>query len=194
LPVWSGRRWRRAAAHTRAAATLLAAVLAGCSWVSSLNPLSSGPSSQATGACPTATILSPLAHTAVFAPGRDRSPISVAFYGVLNEVSAKCEVAGGALHVALDVIVVGERGPAGSGDAVNLNYFVAVTGPGEALLSKRTLPVTVAIPADTKRAGVTDHLDETIPLAGLTPGQLTIDLGFQQSPDVVDFYRHFRGI
>jgi hypothetical protein len=139
-------------------------------------------------------ILRPLAHTAVFAPGRDQSPAGVAFYGVLDQVSAKCEVSGGALHVALDVIVIGERGPAAlGGNAAYLNYFVAVTGPGDAILSKRTLPVTVAIPADKKRAGVTDHLDETIPLAGLTPSQLTIELGFQQSPAVVNFYRHFRG-
>ncbi|HTV89308.1 MAG TPA: hypothetical protein VME41_09855 [Stellaceae bacterium] len=167
--------------------------LFGCSWVSSVNPFSSGSSGSAA-TCPTATILAPLAHTAVFAPGRERTPIGVAFYGILDDVSAKCDFAGGAVHVALDVIVIGERGPAASGGtAVNFNYFVAVTGPGEALLSKRTLPVTVAIPPDKKRAGVTDHIDEAIPLAGLNPAQLTIDLGFQQSPDVVDFYRHFRG-
>lgn len=141
------------------------------------------------------TILSPLAHTAVFAPGREQTPIGVAFYGLLDDVAPKCEVAGGALHVALDVVVIGARGPAaGGGTAFNLDYFVAVTGPAEAILSKRTLPVAMTIPADKKRAGVTDHLDETIPLAGLNPAQLRIDLGFQQSPAVVDFYRHFRGM
>jgi hypothetical protein len=191
----TGRRRRlRAAALVRRTAVLIAATaLAGCSVVSSLNPFSSGPSPSAA-ACPATTILSPLTHTAVFAPGREHTPIGVAFYGILDDVSAKCHSAGGALHVALDVVVIGERGPAaGGGTAVNLDYFVAVTGPGEALISKRTLPVTVAIPAGTKRAGVTDHLEETIPLAGLRPAQLTIDLGFQQSADVVDFYRHFRG-
>jgi hypothetical protein len=174
---------------------LTVAALAGCSFASSLNPFSSRPKpSAAAAACPAATILGPLAHTAVFAPGRERTPIAVAFYGLLDDVSIKCDTASGALHVALNVIVIGERGPAAGGDTTaNLDYFVAVTGPGEALLGKRTLPVTVTVPAEKKRAGVTDHLDETIPLAGLRPGQLTIDLGFQQSPEVVDFYRHFRG-
>ena len=183
----------------RTAVFIAATALAGCSHtpslsMSSLNPFSSKPS-QSAASCPTATILGPLAHTAVFAPGRERTPIGVAFYGLLDDVSIKCEAAGGALHVTLDVVVIGERGAAaGGGTEVNLDYFVAVTGPGEALLSKRTLPVTVGIPAGKKRAGVTDHFDETIPLSGLRPAQLTIDLGFQQSPEVVDFYRHFRGI
>ncbi len=187
------QRRRRVALTQRTAVLTAAAALAGCSFASSLNPFSSGPSPSAA-ACPATTILSPLAHTAVFAPGREGTPIGVAFYGILDEASIRCDAAGGALHVALDVIVIGERGPAaGGGTAANFDYFVAVTGPGEALISKRTLPVTVAIPADKKRAGVTDHLDETIPLAGLRPAQLTIDLGFQQGPEVVNFYRHFRG-
>ena len=100
-----------------------------------------------------------------------------------------------ALHASLDVIVIGERGPAaGKGDGVDLQYFVAVTGADQAVLSKRSFAVHIAIPADAKRAGVTDHIEETIPLAGQAPGDLSIVLGFQQSPEVVDFYRHFRGL
>lgn len=183
-------------------APLALAALFGCSWMpsaSSLNPFSSKKSEGAAvgataAACPTATILIPLAHTAVFAPGQEHNPFGVAFYGVLDDVSAKCQVSGGAVRVDLNVIIVGERGPsARGGTLVNFNYFVAVTGPNDAILSKRTLAVAVAIPAEKKRAGVTDHLEEVIPLAGLVPGQLTLDLGFQQTPEVVEFYRHYRG-
>jgi hypothetical protein len=94
----------------------------------------------------------------------------------------------------LDVIVVGERGPAaGKGDSVDLQYFVAVTGADQAILSKRSFAVRIAMPADAKRGGITDHIEETIPLAGRPPGDLSIVLGFQQNPEIVDFYRHFRG-
>ena len=78
-------------------------------------------------------------------------------------------------------------------DGVDLQYFVAVTGPDQAILSKRSFPVHIAIPEAAKRAGITDHLEETIPLTGQAPGDLNIVLGFQQSPEAVDFYRHFRG-
>jgi hypothetical protein len=144
-------------------------------------------------ACPSAAILRPLAQTAVFAPGAAAQPMGVAYYGVLSEVDAKCERAGDAVRASLDVVVVGERGPAAKGDAVDLQYFVAVTGPDQSVLSKRSFPVQIAIPPGTRRAGVTEHIEETIPLGGRPASELNIVLGFQQGPEVVEFYKHFRG-
>jgi hypothetical protein len=40
---------------------------------------------------------------------------------------------------------------------------------------------------------VVGPIEETIPLTGRSPGELNIVLGFQQSPEIVEFYRHFRG-
>lgn len=164
----------------------LIATLSGCSW------LGIGSASKAPPAptCPTAAVLRPLSQTAVFAPGAARQPLGVAFYGVLSDVSVKCE--GGV--ASLDVVVVGERGPAAGGaTSVDLQYFVAVTGPDQSILSKRSFPVRIAVPGDARRAGVTDHIEEPIALAGRSPGDLNIVLGFQQTPEVVEFYRHFRG-
>lgn len=144
--------------------------------------------------CPIATVLKPLSQTAIFSPNMARQPINVAFYGVLSEVTAKCDRSGDALHVELDVIVIGERGPAGTkANDVDLQYFVAVTGPDQSILTKRSLPVHVTIPPDAKRAGVTDHVEDTVSLGGRSINDLNIVVGFQQSPEVVDFYKHFRG-
>jgi len=154
---------------------------------------SSEPSGPPPASCPSAAILRALSQTAVFAPGAAHQPTGVAFYGVLSDVSAKCHRAGDALRVSLDVVIIGERGPAASiGDGVDLQYFIAVTGPNQAILNKRSFAVRIAIPANARRAGVTDHIEETIP-AGGSAGDLSIVLGFQQSPEVVDFYKHFRG-
>ncbi len=177
-------------------ALVAAAAQSGCSTVSSLNPFSSSTeaSGPAPAACPSAVILQPLRQTAVFAPGAKPEPLGVAFYGVLDDVSSKCERSGDAVRASLDVVIIGERGPsARGGTGVDLQYFVAVTGPNQTILSKRSFPVRVPIPADARRAGVTDRIEETIPLAGHAPGDLSIVLGFQQNPEVVDFYRHFRG-
>jgi len=112
-------------------------------------------------ALPSAVILRPLAQTAVFAPGAARQPTGVGFYGVLSDVDAKCDAQGGAVHVSLDVVVIGERGPAGGkSDSVDLQYFVAMTGADQAILSKRSFAVRIAIPADAKRAGITDHIEK----------------------------------
>ena len=171
---------------------IAAAALGGCSTVASLNPF--GSSSAPAAACPNAVIVQPLAQTAVFAPGRQPEPAGVAYYGVLDDVSSKCDQSGGVLRDQLDIVIIGQRGPAAAGTpGVDLQYFVAVTGPNQAILSKRSLPVHVVIPADAKRGGVTDHIEETIPLAGQNPGSLSIMLGFQQSPQAVEFYKHYRG-
>jgi hypothetical protein len=175
---------RARAAPAAAVFGLLA--LSGCSWFSSS-------SSKPAEACPSAIILRPLANTAVFGPAPERRPENVAFYGLLSEVDRTCEYTGDAVRMSLDVIVIGQRGPAGKADAVDLTYFVAVTGPDRAILSKKPFAVHIAFDPDQVRSGVTDHIEEMIPLGGHKGGDLNVVLGFQQSPEVIDFYKHFRG-
>jgi hypothetical protein len=173
------------------------AMLSGCGSISSpfdLFSSSSAPAGAPGATCPAATILHPLAQTAVFAPGATPQPMGVAFYGILNDVSVSCDTVAGGVHAGLDIIIIGQRGPAaGKADAVDLPYFVAVTGPNRTVLSKRTFAVRITIPAGKPRAGVTDHIEETIPTGGQPPGALGIVVGFQQGPEIVDFYKHFRG-
>jgi hypothetical protein len=137
--------------------------------------------------------LRPLANTAVLAPGVAPSPDNVAFYGLLSEVDRSCDAAGDAMRLTLDVIVIGQRGPAGKANGVDLTYFVAVTGPGQQIISKKPFSVHIAFDPDQIRSGVTDHIVETIPLGGHKGSDISLLLGFQQPPEVVDFYKHFRG-
>jgi hypothetical protein len=168
------------------AALLGLLALSGCGWFSSS-------SSKQAQACPSAVVLRPLSNTAVFGPAPERRPDNVAFYGLLSEADVKCEYTGDTMRITLDAVVVGERGPAARGDSVDLQYFVAVTGPDQAILDKKPLAVRIAFEPTQKRSGVTDHIEETIPLGGRKGADLNILLGFQQSPEVVDFYKHFRG-
>ncbi len=175
----------RGARAARAAAVAGLLVLSGCSWFSSSSP--------PVETCPPAAILRPLANTAVFGAAAERNPQNVAFYGLLSEVDRKCDYAGDAMHLSLDVIVVGQRGPASKGDAVDLTYFVAVTGPGQSIIAKKPLTLRIGFEPNQIRAGVTDHIEETVALAGHKGTDLNILLGFQQSPDIVDFYKNYRG-
>ena len=178
-------RLARAAA---VAAFLGLVALSGCSLVSG-----SASKSASADACPPAVVLRPLANTAVFAPVPERRPENVAFYGLLSEADLKCKYTGDAVQLDLDAVIVGERGPAARGDTLDLPYFVAVTGPDQTILSKRPFAVHIAFEPNQKRAGVTDHIEETIPLGGRKGSDLNVVLGFQQSPEVVEFYRRFRG-
>jgi hypothetical protein len=168
--------------------TALAALVA----LSGCGLFSSAPEKSAQ-SCPGAVILRPLANTATFAPGLGRRPENVAFYGVLSEVESKCSVAAQSVLMKLDVIIIGQRGPAAKGDSVDLDYFVAVTAAPQTILDKKPFRVRIGFSPNQVRAGVTDHVEVAIPLAGHAVTDLTLDLGFQQPPDVVDFYRRFRG-
>jgi hypothetical protein len=162
--------------------------LAGCGW--SWVPWAE---SRPKEACPQALILRPLANTAAFAAGLEKRPQNVAFYGILSEVDSRCRYVKGGVRMKLDVIVIGQRGPAGKGDTVDFNYFVAVVGPDQSILSKHPFAVHIAFPRGKLRAGVSDRIEEFIPLDGKRGSNLSVDVGFQQSPEVVEFYRHFRG-
>ena len=137
-------------------------------------------------------VLRPLAQTAVFGP-HGRRQVDVAFYGRLSEVEAKCQIFGDTLRTSLDIVLAAERGASAKGDGVDLEYFVAVTGSDQSILSKKNFPIRINVPADARRAAVTDHIEEAIALGGRRPADVTINVGFQQSPEVVEFYRNFRG-
>lgn len=175
------------------AAVLIVSALAGCGAVGAAKSRLFGKSKPAAASCPAAVILRPLANTAILAPGAAPRPENVAFYGILDEVDSRCEPQEGAVRVRLKVYVIAQRGPAARGGAADFTYFVATTAPGEKILQKQPLTVRVAIPPDKLRAGVTDRFEEVLPLAGYAPSALTIDLGFQQSPEAIEFYKHFRG-
>lgn len=138
-------------------------------------------------------VLRPLANTAVFGPGTEARPDNAAFYGILSEVDRSCEYSADSVRMMVDVIIIGQRGPAARSDTADFNYFVAATGPNQQILSKRPFSVRIAFQPDQIRAGVTDHIVETLPLAGLNGSDLTLLVGFQQSPQVVEFYKHYRG-
>jgi hypothetical protein len=176
----------------RIEAAATGAALVGLLGLSGCGSLSSSSSKTAV-ACPSAVVLRPLSNTAVFGRAPERRPDNVAFYGILSEADLKCDYTAGAMQITLDVVVVGERGPATAGDAVDLQYFVAATTPDQTILGKKPFAVHIAFAEGQKRAGVTDHIEDTIPLAGNKGSDVNVLLGFQQSPEVVDFYKHFRG-
>src|ERR1051325_2029343 len=97
-------------------------LLSGCGLFGS----SSAKDQKPAAACPTTAILQPLSQTAEFAPGSPAQPLGVAFYGIMNDVEAKCDRAGDAIRASLDIVVIGERGPAARGDRSELQYLVAV--------------------------------------------------------------------
>jgi hypothetical protein len=169
------------------------ALLASCSWIPFVGKKSDKP---VTPNCPIAVILHPLANTAVFnkAETTDLKPLDVTWYGIFSDISTNCTVTGDTLHASLDNVIVAERGPATrGGDVVDFNYFVALTGSDQTILGKKSFAVRVSVPPAAKRGGVNDHVEVAFSTGGRPLSDLNITVGFQESPQAIEFYKNFRG-
>jgi hypothetical protein len=141
-------------------------------------------------------ILHPLANTAVFNPTAlpgQLKPLDVAWYGIFSDVSATCAMSGSTLHATLDNVIVAERGPAARGNDVDFNYFVSLTGSDQSILGKKSFSVHIAVPVQAKRGGVSDHVEVAFSTGGRPLSDLNLTLGFQESPQAIEFYKNFRG-
>jgi hypothetical protein len=157
--------------------------------------ISKKPGTPATPACPVAVVLRPLANTPIFnQTGGDLKPINVAWFGVFSDISATCNITGDTLHASLDNIVVAERGPAARGNDVDVSYFIALTSADQTtVLGKKSFSVHVTLPDKAKRGGVSDHVEVAFATGGRQMSDLNITVGLLQTPDAIEFYKHFRG-
>lgn len=187
-------RWVRSYGAATLVAALGIVLLASCSWVPFVGKKKEDKSANP--ACPIAVILHPLANTAVFnttGMQGELKPVNVAWYGIYSDVSATCTMSGSTLHAALDSVIVAERGPAARGGGVDLNYFVSLTGADQSVLGKKSFSVHITVPDGAKRAGVGDHVEMAFSTGGQPLANLNITVGFQQSPQAIEFYKNFRG-
>ena len=190
LAAWSLGAWALGARIALALSGL--AALSGCSMFLLLVLRTRGGARRA---CPTVAVLRSLSQTAVFAPGAERKPAGVAFYGILSDVESKCTRSGDAVLVTLDTVVIGERGPASGGaTSVDLQYFIAATDRTRRYDSQQAH--AAGADSDSRRgAPCRDH--RPCPGVGVIwrppPGDVRVVLGFQQTPEVVQFYKNFRG-
>jgi hypothetical protein len=155
--------------RSHGAAALLAvfgvALLASCSWIPFVGKKQAEKPAGPT--CPITVILHPLANTAVFAPNiapGDLKPLNVA-----------------------------ERGSAAHSNDVDLNYFISLTGPNQAIFGKKSFSVHITVPDKAKRGGVSDHVEVAFSTGGQPLSNLNLTVGFQESPQAIEFYKNFRG-
>jgi hypothetical protein len=166
------------------------AALSACSWIPFVGKKSP---EAAAPACPVAAVLRPLANTVIFAPNGEKKPLYVAWFGIFSDIAASCTATGDTLHASLDNILVAERGPSVRGNDVDLNYFVALTTADQTILGKKTFAVHIAVPPGEKRGAVTDHVEVAFNLGGHPLSDLNILVGLQESPDAIEFYKHYPG-
>lgn len=151
-------------------ACCLALCLGGCAWFGSDEPAPP---------CPRAVILEEAAATSAYLPGRSE-PAAVRHVAALRDLASGCRYNEGGLEVDLAVDILADQGPAGSGQPVEVTWFVATVGPDGGIRSKQTFTAAVPFAPGQDVAGVAEGLTLRYPGIGAAEGPgLTLYLGFQ---------------
>jgi hypothetical protein len=130
--------------------------------------------------CPTALLLQGAERTASYSPGGERRPAALRHLAVVTNLASGCRFGEAGVDMDLAFDLIAERGPAFSGGAVDLSYFVATIGPGRQILSKQVFSSEIPFTGNEEAAGVSEQL--TLRLPAVTPEQgraYAVYLGFQ---------------
>ncbi len=131
-------------------------------------------------ACPRAGILKEASSITKFRPGPGRDLTDVVYQARLINLKAVCKYGRKGVTVEMTLAMGAERGPAIQGFKANLEYFVAIAGPGGAILAKKEFTTPVAFPNNVTQARAADELKQIIPLRrGASGANHRIIVGFQ---------------
>ncbi len=141
-------------------------------------------------ACPRAGILKDAAAITKFRPGVGRDLTDVVYQARLVNLKAACKYGRKGVTVDMTLALAAERGPAIQGSTVTLEYFVAIAGPGGAILAKKEFTTPVAFPNNVTQARVADELQQIIPLpSGASAANHRIIVGFQLQRAELEYNR-----
>jgi hypothetical protein len=169
---------------SRLAAVALVALLSGCSMFSKKDPRG----------CPRVEIVSDLSRIVKFGNGPGRDLSDVVYSARIDDVKSGCTYDENGVTVEMTVSLLGERGRAGLAlPTSDVTYFVAITDRTQNIVAKRLFTSKFTFP-DKGLASINDELVQRIPLAPTAPGSdHTLILGFQLSPEEIDFNDKNRG-
>lgn len=169
----------------RLAAVALVALLPGCSsWFAKKDERT----------CPRIEIVSDLSRVAKFRDGPGRDLSDLLYTARFDDVKTSCAYDKTGVTIDMTVSLVGERGRAGENQPkIDVTYFVAVMDAKRAILNEQRFTSPFEF-ADKKTASINDQLVERIPLPPTAPGSdHTLILGFQLTPEEIDFNEKHRG-
>ncbi len=143
--------------------------------------------------CPRISILRDAERVTLFRAGAGRDVSDIEFEAEIGEIRAACEIKGKQVAVRTQVAIFAARGAASAGKPLALAFFVAITDPGGRIIAKEVFESPFEFKANQQRAGVTEEIDQAIPLAGQVQAEdYDILVGFQLSAEQLEYNRRSR--
>jgi hypothetical protein len=111
--------------------------------------------------CPQPAILAGLESTTVFVGGATSGPEQdLRYAAAMENIGGGCVYDDDGLTVDLTIDLVVEPGPAFTGGAVNVPWFVAVADDSGAIIDKTVLGSTIEVPTGAQRAGSREAIQQ----------------------------------
>jgi hypothetical protein len=143
--------------------------------------------------CPAVEFVRGAEEVTLFREGAGRDLTDVTSRAVLADYAGGCRSGEGRVEVDLKLVLAAEKGPALQGPGAGYRYFVAVADPEGGIIAKQEFDTSVSFPQAQRRAGSIEELTQTIPVAdGARPGDYRILIGFQLTPDQLQYNRERR--
>jgi hypothetical protein len=145
--------------------------------------------------CPRIGVLGDASHLVRFKPGSGRDLTDITYEADISVRRGACEYVKKEtqLYVELSVEIQAVRAP-GTGEKGEFAYFIRTTDRGGRVTGGENFVMTVPFGQDLRRAGGVEELALSFPLkAGQLGSELEIVVGFQLSPDELDYNRRLRG-
>ncbi|HJQ58807.1 MAG TPA: hypothetical protein VJ890_18010 [Vineibacter sp.] len=140
--------------------------------------------------CPQAMRVQDAASLTRFRPDAGRDRTDVLFQAELGKVDIACNLRRNRVDVDLTVEIIVTEGPALRERAANVGYFVRLVDPSGAVVQGRNFAADYKFAGNRNRAGSSEQLSLTIPLAeGQDGGGFTVAVGLLPTPQELDYNR-----
>jgi hypothetical protein len=157
--------------------------LSGCSTINSVVGIKKPPP------CPYAATLNNADRLVRF-NGAGRDLTDVVFDAKITRINGDCGVTDTMVNVTMTIDFVAQRGQALTGNQAQFSYLVAILDPTGQVIARQVFPTAITF-ADKPRAGITEELDQQIPLApGYRAQDYQIYVGFELTKDELDYNRN----
>jgi len=144
-------------------------------------------------ACPRLGIVADAAELVRYREGAGRDITDQLLTAKFSDVSGNCRYDKASANVDMKVSIVAERGAAMHEPGAEVEYFVAVTGPGDEILAKENFRSRLEF-GGRNRAGIVEELAQRIPMPSDTDGSgYSVLVGFQLTPEELANNRRRRG-
>lgn len=148
--------------------------------------------------CPAIVIVQEIADVTQFKPGEGRDLTDVVLEGKVRGFDGFCETdfdegVAGEVEVELRVVFSIARGPANTDRKGDFRYFVALADRAGKTTQKHVFDSEVEFPGNRNRVAPFEELTLKIPLkSGENGADYTVYVGFQLSPEQLDYNRNVR--